>query len=319
MFSRLINFFKNSSSYKRYSYKKLYPLAHINKSSNVRNSGKGLIFFDQKTIIDKNCEIFNENSGTISFGRECYVGANSIISTTSKIEVGDYTSFQVNSTLLGEVKIGSYCILAPNLFISSGGHVFKQNPPHLIRNQDENKAYSNTDKVQIDEDCWVGINVVVMPGITIGRGAIIGSNSVVNKNVAPYSIFAGVPAKKIGERLSFDPPSKILYSEDLHLPYFYEGFLTLQDVLESSRKLLGLRHKTNIQLCLKTSNVRKLKLKYVDRFAPKAIVFKGKEFQVQNLVAEIDISDMEDSQFTFFKLHILGELESYLLSSAETI
>lgn len=49
--------------------------------------------------------------------------------------------------------------------------------------------------VRLEDDCWIGAGVIIMPGITIGRSAIVGSGAVVNKNVAPYTIVAGVPAK----------------------------------------------------------------------------------------------------------------------------
>lgn len=55
----------------------------------------------------------------------------------------------------------------------------------------------------IEEDVWLGANVVVMPGITIGKGAIIGANSVVTKDIPPYSVAVGAPAiiKKKGWNL----------------------------------------------------------------------------------------------------------------------
>lgn len=51
--------------------------------------------------------------------------------------------------------------------------------------------------VLLDEDCWLGAGVIVMPGVTVGKCSIVGSGAVVTKDVAPYSIVAGVPAKKI--------------------------------------------------------------------------------------------------------------------------
>ena len=58
--------------------------------------------------------------------------------------------------------------------------------------------------VIIEDDVWLGANVVVLPNVKIGKGAIIGANAVVTKNVAPYSIMGGVPAKFIKYRFSSD-------------------------------------------------------------------------------------------------------------------
>ena len=52
-------------------------------------------------------------------------------------------------------------------------------------------------------DVWIGANCSVLEGVTIGDGAVIGANAVVNRNVAPFDIVGGVPAKKIGSRLSY--------------------------------------------------------------------------------------------------------------------
>lgn len=53
--------------------------------------------------------------------------------------------------------------------------------------------------IAIEDDAWLGTGVVVLPGITIGQGAVIAANSVVNQNVQPYTIVGGVPAKLIGQ------------------------------------------------------------------------------------------------------------------------
>lgn len=57
-----------------------------------------------------------------------------------------------------------------------------------------------TSPVEIQEDVWIGRGSVIMPGVNIGRGAIVGANSVVTKNVSAYSIVGGAPARLIGQR-----------------------------------------------------------------------------------------------------------------------
>ena len=57
-------------------------------------------------------------------------------------------------------------------------------------------------QVIIEDDVWIGRNVIILPGVIIGKGSIIGANSLVNKNVKPYSIMGGVPVKFIKSRLN---------------------------------------------------------------------------------------------------------------------
>jgi acetyltransferase-like isoleucine patch superfamily enzyme len=54
--------------------------------------------------------------------------------------------------------------------------------------------------VRIEQDAWIGAHVTILKGVTIGRGAIIAAGAVVTKNVEPYAIYAGIPAKKISQR-----------------------------------------------------------------------------------------------------------------------
>ena len=54
--------------------------------------------------------------------------------------------------------------------------------------------------VIIEDDCWTGANVVIAKGVTLARGTVVGANAVVTKSTEPYSIVAGVPARKIAER-----------------------------------------------------------------------------------------------------------------------
>jgi acetyltransferase-like isoleucine patch superfamily enzyme len=63
------------------------------------------------------------------------------------------------------------------------------------------QGYSSNEPVIIGNDVWIGSRVTILPGVKIGDGAIIGASAVVTKDVEPYSIVAGNPAKKIGSRM----------------------------------------------------------------------------------------------------------------------
>lgn len=76
----------------------------------------------------------------------------------------------------------------------------------------------------IEDDCWIGWGTVITQGVTIGKGCIVGANSVVTKDLPPYSIAVGAPAKVIKSRIEY-APSDVLEAGNLnHHPYLHHGF-----------------------------------------------------------------------------------------------
>jgi len=61
------------------------------------------------------------------------------------------------------------------------------------------QGYTERDII-IEDDCWIGYGVQIMPGVTVGRGAVIGAGAVQTKDAEPYGIYVGVPARKIKDR-----------------------------------------------------------------------------------------------------------------------
>jgi len=94
----------------------------------------------------------------------------------------------------GGLEIGADALLSPGVQVITGNHVFSD-PDTPVRFQ--GTAYG---KVTIGQDCWLGTNVIVLPGVTIGDGAVVGAGAVVTKDIAPGAIAVGVPAKVVGQR-----------------------------------------------------------------------------------------------------------------------
>lgn len=109
------------------------------------------------------------------------------------IEIGDNTFANYNLTILdvAKVKIGSNVFIAPNVSIYTAGH-----PVHW---QARNTMYEYGIAVTIEDNCWIGGNTVICPGVTVGEGSVIGAGSVVTKNIPPRVIAAGNPCKVIRE------------------------------------------------------------------------------------------------------------------------
>lgn len=187
------------------------------------------------TRIGPRC-VFEAQGSRITIGSDCWFYRDIELRTTTGIHIGRGSTFQTGVLLNGTVTVGAGCIFAPRVFISSGTHIFQQQPELPIRLQESLYAQSPDgaqpyrDKpVSIGEDCWLGVNAVIMPGVTIGRGSVIGANSVVTKNVPPYSIVAGAPARVLKQRLEWKPPMAVDCTDTAAAPYLYSGFLLSQD------------------------------------------------------------------------------------------
>jgi galactoside O-acetyltransferase len=94
----------------------------------------------------------------------------------------------------GEINIGDNVAIGPNTVLRAADHVFS-NPNELIKNQGHKGGY-----IRIEEDSWLGTGVVVLRNVTVGKGSVIGAGAVVTRDVPPFSIAAGVPARVIGKR-----------------------------------------------------------------------------------------------------------------------
>lgn len=144
-------------------------------------------------------------SGVIEIGDSVSVGPRSIISTSGgKVIVGSRTSFFSDCLISGDVTIGDDCLFAKNVTVLSGTHQIRGDG--TIRENDSvwerSSDYRPFDPVSIGVDCWLGSNSVILPGVSLGRGTVVGANAVVTKSFSNYVILAGVPAKVIGSRLS---------------------------------------------------------------------------------------------------------------------
>lgn len=120
-------------------------------------------------------------------------GAN--FETGWELEVGDDSSLGVRCSIPYNLKVGKDVMMAPEVVILGENHEFERmDVPMRLQGS---KKYP---PVRIEDDVWIGTRAIIMPGLTIGRGAIIGAGSVVTKDVPPYAICAGNPARIIRYR-----------------------------------------------------------------------------------------------------------------------
>ncbi|MCY0856211.1 acyltransferase [Cupriavidus sp. D39] len=149
--------------------------------------------------------------GRLEMARGTWLSHGVEIESEGRVLVGEGTTIQRRCALNGTISIGRGCIFAPNVFVSSGAHIFAAWPELPIREQEakyaalplhERPAGFEDKPVEIGDDCWIGVNVAIMPGVRIGRGCVIGANSVVTRSLPEYSIAVGAPAVVKSKRLA---------------------------------------------------------------------------------------------------------------------
>ena len=129
--------------------------------------------------------------------------------TPETITFGDYSKIgnrcELQSTN-GEIILGTSARLGDGVNIHGGNHVYDKVGKYIV----ENAHDSSDGKVVIGNDTWIGANVIILKGVKIGDGSIVGSGAIVTKDIPPYSIAVGVPAKVVGKRFSDEELKKHL-------------------------------------------------------------------------------------------------------------
>lgn len=199
-----------------------YPKTVFGRSVEV--TGHGRAHFGKGVVVGRFSRLEIPYGGVIRIGDNASVGVGVHLRPDGgkAVRIGPYARIQDGCRIYGDVSIGNHVIVAPNVFISSGTHVFRYRPSILIDEQD--RLHKETRCVVVEDDCWIGINSVVSPGTKISKGSVVGANSVVTKDVPPYTVVAGCPAKQIGKRLNYKPPAVVSAKKEDDWPYFYSGF-----------------------------------------------------------------------------------------------
>lgn len=178
-------------NYERALIKSLYtkgnidPSVHFNISANLQNLSK--------------------NRNSITIGKQSNIeGLLLVYAYGGKIKIGDFCSLSQNSRIIStdNISIGNRVLIAHNVnIIDNNSHPIDA----ALRHQDFLESFSigmqphdlNAAPIIIEDDVWIGHNTTILKGVTIGKGAIIGSNSVVTKDIEPFSVYVGNPIRLI--------------------------------------------------------------------------------------------------------------------------
>tara|TARA_R110002020_G_scaffold91560_2_gene222277 strand:+ start:8536 stop:9252 length:717 start_codon:yes stop_codon:yes gene_type:complete len=169
-----------------------------------------------------------------TFGGQNYIGKNT---TFTSSEIG-FASYIAEFSYFMNAKIGKYSSIGPHvkcIFGNHPTHTFVSTHPSFFSTRKQ-VGFSFTEKqlfqefalpkeenapytIEIGNDVWIGANVSILDGVSIGNGAIVAANSLVNKDIPPYSIYGGVPAKLIKPRFDHEKVAYLINLSWWDKPY----------------------------------------------------------------------------------------------------
>ena len=138
---------------------------------------------------------------------------STVLPTKDYVFLGAYSYMNEDGYIRGPAFIGRFCSIGRRVSIGAGMHSFAGLSSHpLLSSESVNQYYSEEEIVRlgitehrpvgvvVGSDVWIGDGAVILPGVNIGEGSIIGANALVNKDISPYSIVAGIPARPLRHR-----------------------------------------------------------------------------------------------------------------------
>ena len=114
---------------------------------------------------------------------------------SAKVSLGDYSGIGINARINGECTIGHHVMMGADVVILTRNHAFdRMDIPMMDQNFEKERP------VVVGNDVWICDRVIILPGITVGDGSILAAGAVVTRDVPPYAIVGGVPARIIRMR-----------------------------------------------------------------------------------------------------------------------
>lgn len=138
-------------------------------------------------------------------GKKCRISKGVKLVGAHNVFMGDDCGIGEDCLLMctrAKIIIGPHVMIATRTAMITGGHRTDMVGRYLKSIKNSEKLPENDKDIIIEGDNWIGANVTILKGLTIGEGAIVGAGSVVTKDVPPYSIVCGVPAKVVKMRFT---------------------------------------------------------------------------------------------------------------------
>ena len=131
-----------------------------------------------------------------SFGKGSFLRPYCFLVRTDRIEIGERVVIRPHTIImasdLASIRIGSDVLIGSGVHIYASNHRFEQCDLPIAM-----QGHSPSEDIFIEDDVWIGANAIILPGVRIGRHSVIAAGSVVTNSVESFSVYAGVPARKI--------------------------------------------------------------------------------------------------------------------------
>lgn len=134
----------------------------------------------KKVHIGEHCNLYYKN---ISLGNHVSIGSNACFMCT-----------------LANINIGNHVMFGPNVMMTTGGHRIDIMDKYMDEVTNDEKLPENDKDIVIEGDNWIGANAIILKGVTVHQGAVVAAGALVTKDVPPYAVVGGVPAKIIKYR-----------------------------------------------------------------------------------------------------------------------
>lgn len=154
-------------------------------------------------FLPRRYEVILRSGGRMHIGSWVWVGRNNALRChEGELYIGRNTIFGTDNTVncYGKIYIGPECLFADSVYVVDFDHNY-WDPVISVRSQG---IY--TEAIRLEGNIWVGTKATILRGVTVGEGSVIGAMSLVNRDVPPYSVVGGIPARVIGWRPRPMPP-----------------------------------------------------------------------------------------------------------------
>ncbi len=178
----------------------------IGRSVSLRHAKK--IHIGKRCVMDEYCSLSaqGDKTSSIRLGDEVLLGRSTVLSTRNgTIEIGDFCNIGANCRLgtTTRIQFGKHVLLAANCYIGGAQHRYDRLDLPIMR-----QGYDSRGGVVIEDDVWLGAGVMILDGVRVGTGCVVGAGSVVTKELPPFSVAVGVPARIVANRRDRDEEVK---------------------------------------------------------------------------------------------------------------
>ena len=189
--------------YYRFFMKKCTGLLLVGKKTQITHAKH--IRCGNRVKFEDYAEIHGLCSEGLNFGDNVTIGRNVMISPSSYygrdlgigLEMGDNSSIGPHGYIgcSGKIKIGSNVMFGPKCSLFAENHLFSDTTSTIKSQGVSNKG------INVEDDCWIGSNVIILDGVTIGKGSVIGAGTIITKDIPAYSVVIDKREKIVKSRL----------------------------------------------------------------------------------------------------------------------